>query len=427
MSKKCNGATVPAALGPVLFFLMIASGLCCGVARAAQSGESNSCVSCHADLHEDMKGSIHTQQGVFCNRCHGGDPTQAAKELAKAPGTGYVGVPDKKQIVEMCGKCHADVEAMNFYGIRTDQLARYKTSKHGKQLLQGDTNVAVCSDCHGEHDILPVSDPGSSVYPSNIPKTCNRCHGNEKLMASYKLPSDIFKIYQTSVHGDALMNKKDLSAANCTSCHGNHGAMPPGVREIGTACGTCHINEKKYFLESVHARASREGKFSECISCHGNHGVKPATKALYEEACVRCHDPKSAAAKSGAELLHLLTDAEEKRASAVSLVRQASIEGVFVEPETAALEMIKTDVIGMAPLQHSLSIAKLSELHRKVVSAAQDITKEIHKKRTALQWRKFSLLPIWGFIFIMIIALGLKYRRLVSQRHRNTAEKDKQP
>ena len=194
------------------FLLMQCQGL--GWAQTPQMSENNSCLLCHADMQEDMKGSIHAQQGIFCNRCHGGDPAQPTKELAKAPGTGYIGSPNKQQIAEMCGTCHANVEVMNFYGIRTDQLAQYKTSMHGKKLFEGDTNVAVCSDCHGEHDILPVGDPGSSVYPLNIPKTCNRCHGNEKLMSQYKLPADIFKTYQHSVHGKALLEEKDLSAAS---------------------------------------------------------------------------------------------------------------------------------------------------------------------------------------------------------------------
>ena len=86
--------------------------------------------------------------------------------------------------------------------------------------------------------------------------------------------------------------------------------------------------------------------------------------------------------------------------------------------------LIKTDVIAMAPLQHSLSLAKISELHHKVVSVVEDITTEIHKKRKALQWRKLSLLPIWGFIMVMVVALWIKYRRLQSQGYQKTIEKD---
>src|SRR3989338_5851678 len=124
----------------------------------SQTPEGNSCVTCHSDYWDELKGSIHGRQGILCNSCHGGDPAKTDKEAAKAPETGYLGVPDKKQIVEKCGQCHADVETMNFYGIRTDQLARYKTSMHGKKLLlEGDEKVAACVDCHGYHDISNIA------------------------------------------------------------------------------------------------------------------------------------------------------------------------------------------------------------------------------------------------------------------------------
>jgi len=38
--------------------------------------------------------------------------------------------------------------------------------------------VARCSDCHGEHGILPASDPNSPVNSANLVKTCGRCHQN---------------------------------------------------------------------------------------------------------------------------------------------------------------------------------------------------------------------------------------------------------
>ncbi|MBI3999123.1 MAG: cytochrome c3 family protein [Candidatus Omnitrophica bacterium] len=379
----------------------------------AESVEDNSCITCHSDIWEGMKGSVHAQQNIFCQDCHGGDSTKLDFEAAKAPGTGFIGVPGKKQIAETCGGCHANVEAMNFYGIRTDQLARYKTSGHGKKLFgEGNSQVAACSDCHSHHNILPIADPNSPVYPLNIPKTCNRCHGDEKLMAGYGLPADIFKTYAASVHGKALFEKKDLSVANCTSCHGSHGAVPPGVRDIGAACGKCHINEKKYFLESVHAKATEQGKFSECISCHGNHGVQPASKGLYREACIKCHAPGSSATLEGEKILQVLGKSEGELKTAEALVKQASIEGIFVEEEQGSLEEAKTNVISMAPLQHSLSSARISELYDKFVEVAQEIKTRVHEKRQTLKWRKIALIPIWIFIIIMVSALWIKYKQL---------------
>ena len=378
----------------------------------AQIPEGNSCVACHKDYWDEIKGSVHAQQGILCNSCHGGDPTKADKAEAKAPGTGYIGIPDKKQIVEKCGSCHANVEVMNFYGIRTDQLAQYKTSQHGKKLLlESDEKVAACTDCHGAHDVSSVTDPNSPVYPSNLPKTCSKCHSNTKLMDKYKLPSDIFDTYKKSVHGHALYEKKDISVAQCASCHGGHGAIPPGVKAIGDTCGKCHINEKKYFLESVHAQLG-QGKFSECVSCHGNHGVRHPSPELYKEACVKCHDPQSGAMKRGLEMARMIHESEDVRASSESLVKQASIEGIFVEDEMALLEEIKTNVIAMAPLQHTLSAPKILDLKKKVEKASKDIREMIQSKRQSIKRHKRVLVFVWIFILVMVSALWTKYNQI---------------
>ena len=385
---------------------------------SAQTPEGNSCVACHQDYWDEIKGGVHGQQGILCSSCHGGDPTKATKEEAKAPAAGYIGIPDKKQIVEKCGQCHANVEVMNFYGTRTDQLARYKTSVHGKKLLlEGDEKVAACADCHGAHDIVRVTDPNSSVYPLNLPKTCSKCHGNKKLMDSYNLPSDIFELYEKSAHGEALFEKKDISVAQCASCHGSHGAVPPGVKEIGDTCGKCHINEKKYFLESVHAQLGRD-QFSECISCHGNHGVHHASTALYKEACLKCHEADSAEAKQGEEIERIISTAEKDKASAESLVKQASIEGIFVEPEMAFLEEVKTHVIAMLPIQHTLSLPKLLDLKKKVDESVKNIGGGIRQKRESLKIRRRALIFIWIFIVVMISALWTKYNQLKHNKDR---------
>jgi hypothetical protein len=37
---------------------------------------------------------------------------------------------------------------------------------------------AICTDCHGVHNILPPQDPGSTVNPKNLLATCQQCHPN---------------------------------------------------------------------------------------------------------------------------------------------------------------------------------------------------------------------------------------------------------
>ena len=237
-------------------------------------------------------------------------------------------------------------------------------------------------------------------------------------MAPYGHPTDIFEIYRSSVHGKALFEKKDLSAANCASCHGSHGAVPPGVKSIGDTCGKCHINEKKYFLESPHARALAAGKFSECISCHGNHGVAYATPALYQEACAKCHAPQSAEMDLGRRIERSLREADDAMEASQATVKQASIEGFFTEPETALLEELKTTVIEMEPIQHTLSLEKLTTLHDKAIKTSEAIRQKIDGKRKALRWRRLALVLIWLFIAVMVAALWTKYHQLKKQREK---------
>ena len=82
---------------------------------------------------------------------------------------------------------------------RTDQLAEYWTSGHGKALkATGDPKVATCISCHGKphgsaedtgpHGIRAVDDLESPVYHTRVAKTCAKCHADAKVMAGYHIP-----------------------------------------------------------------------------------------------------------------------------------------------------------------------------------------------------------------------------------------------
>jgi hypothetical protein len=50
----------------------------------------------------------------------------------------------------------------------------------------GYTKTAKCYDCHGAHEILPVSDPHSRLSRDNVVKTCQSCHpGANRRFAGY--------------------------------------------------------------------------------------------------------------------------------------------------------------------------------------------------------------------------------------------------
>jgi hypothetical protein len=169
-------------------------------------------------------------------------------------------------------------------------------------------------------------------------------------MKPYGIPTDMFDKYKASVHGIALFEKKDTGVATCVSCHGSHGALPPGVKQVADACGKCHMNEKDNFLKSPHARLGVESNFPQCIACHSNHDIQPVSVHLYDNACVKCHQPNSPEFKVGQQLKSLLSDAQQELQTTQSLVKQASIDGLFVEDETALLEETTITVFEMGPM-----------------------------------------------------------------------------
>jgi len=205
----------------------------------------NSCLDCHAALpdplgvtQEKFSQDIHAQKSLTCVNCHGGDAASDDPDKAMSPKAGWKGKIERKQIPQLCGSCHSDPAFVRQFNpsLRTDQLAQYRTSVHGKRLAAGDTKVAVCTDCHSVHDVRAPADPRSTVNPVNVANTCARCHADASYMSGYSIPTDQFAKYSASVHHQALMVRGDLSAPTCPTCHGNHGAAPPGVDKVQNVC-----------------------------------------------------------------------------------------------------------------------------------------------------------------------------------------------
>jgi hypothetical protein len=178
--------------------------------------------------------------------------------------------------------------------MRVDQLSQYLTSVHGKRLKQGNSKVAACVDCHGVHNILPASDTRSPVHPANVAATCGHCHSDPVYMKAYGIPTDQAARYQKSVHAEMLA-QGDLSSPTCSTCHGNHGATPPGVASVASVCGTCHVFFAQLFEKSPHQAAFAKLGLPGCVQCHSNHEIVRPTDAWVGSAppsvCIACHAP----------------------------------------------------------------------------------------------------------------------------------------
>lgn len=263
-----------------------------GIPKGIQA--SKICAKCHKDQFETLSKSVHGQSSTSagliinnCVTCHGVHNIVPVKNPnSKVNGS---------NIVKTCSNCHSDASLMKKYnpGLKVDQLDKYKTSIHGKKVFSGDSKAANCASCHGNHDIKKVNDPNSKVYISNIPSTCNTCHGDAVYMKEYKIPTDQYEKFKRSVHGIALLEKGDKNAPSCNKCHGDHGASPPDVESISKVCGTCHVLNSQMFQESPHKPAFDKEGIHECGACHSNHEISSPTDEMLgsgeKSACIKCH------------------------------------------------------------------------------------------------------------------------------------------
>ena len=308
-------------------------------ASLSHAQAKNSCVDCHAALpgqlgvsQEQFSHDIHAQKGLTCVSCHGGDASSDDPTRAMSKKAGWKGTIDRRQIPQLCGSCHSDPNYMRRYdpSLRTDQLAQYRTSVHGQRLAAGDSQAAVCTDCHSVHDLRAPNDPQSTVYATNVAKTCSRCHSDAHYMAGYKIPTDQYAKYITSVHYQALTAGGDLSAPTCTTCHGNHGAAPPGIASVPQVCSTCHVFQAQMYEKSSHKAAFDAAKLPGCVVCHENHAIAHPTDAKLGSGpgavCMQCHTPGDACDQARARILSQLTqlDGAIKKADGELALAEAS-------------------------------------------------------------------------------------------------------
>jgi predicted CXXCH cytochrome family protein len=376
-----------------------------------------------ADMSVDMSlEDAHLKAGISCAGCHGGDPNDNDAEISMSRARGFTGIPLKKDIPNLCGKCHSNIEYMRKFRPRivTDQVEQYYQSNHGKQLVRGDRNVADCTSCHTSHSILPVSDPRSSVYPLNIPVTCNKCHGNTELMSLYKLKTDQYENFNRSVHGTALLEKKDISAPACNDCHGNHGATPPGVESISHVCGTCHLHNMEYFQESKMSRIFSESGFHSCEQCHGHHYI-PATGDQMlgtgkNSVCIQCHKAGDAGFRAADSIYNFLTGFAGLYEQANKQLVEIHTRGMNDIEIGYLLQESRQTLIQLRTLVHTFNIEKIrlksaegKQQVEQVLNLAGIEIREYHTRRLGYG---FSMLVF----VILALALFIKIRQTVNPK-----------
>jgi len=385
--------------------------------------QANFCVECHMELEDELltpvhafKIDIHKNFRLDCADCHGGNPAEEDIDLAKDES--FRGVPERLEIPGFCATCHSDPTYMRRYNpsVRVDQLDLYWESRHGHLLKEGDEKVAVCTDCHGTHEILPASHPKSWAFPWNISQTCGRCHSNQEYMEGYKMPTNQWDEYQESVHAFALFEKKDLSAPACNDCHGNHGAAPPEVTSISYVCRQCHPSQADLFSQSPHKEAYDEIGISECEACHGNHKISSPSDEMLgtgeKAVCIQCHEPDSEPYAIASNIKEKLDEFLKKVHYAKILLDQADMQGVEVSEPKFKLTEANTILVMVRNLTHSLSLEQIEEKILEGDSVVAEVIKAGEAAQREARFRKTGLIIVTFFIFLLATALFLKIKQI---------------
>ncbi|MDX1699424.1 MAG: cytochrome c3 family protein, partial [Melioribacteraceae bacterium] len=304
--------------------------------------DAPSCISCHSYHSVKRISSVKNTQEYFCNDCHSSTKTAAGFHErnfypAETCEDCHDDVEDHKlQLSESvhstieCTDCHVYV-ANNIEDhedepgsaveqgcafCHSDIVETHQNSIHHIQTFEGNDDAAICSSCHGTHNILPTENPNSMVHPQNLATTCGNCHDDplfeEKFQMSVKFPG---KMYSQSVHGKHV-TAGDTNAATCSACHGVHdikNRVQIGSRisplNLPNTCEDCHELEVQEYKNSIHWFRVQKGikDAPVCNDCHNEHTVEEISAEgreanrlkMQQETCIACHENSRVAIKYG--------------------------------------------------------------------------------------------------------------------------------
>lgn len=271
---------------------------------AGQGVDNETCLACHGKPdqlytlpsgellyltidRQEYAHSIHGEKGYACVQCH--------TDIREYPHPKLEAQTRREVSIELypaCGRCH------------DDKYQAAQDSVHAKALEDGNIEAAVCTDCHGAHNVQDPTTPRT-----RIPQTCERCH------------STIYDAYAQSVHGAALFGEGNPDVPTCIDCHGVHNVEGPSNSPFRLfspqICAKCHTDPElmgKYgistnvlnsYLTDFHGTTvqmfealapDQQTNKPVCIDCHGVHDIRsvndPESSVIKENlltTCRKCH------------------------------------------------------------------------------------------------------------------------------------------
>ncbi|MFN3821587.1 MAG: hypothetical protein ACK4OO_04580, partial [bacterium] len=266
--------------------------------------EDFGCGACHISVEEKYRQSAHRlarlhgdRSAAICSDCHDSHHILSHTDPRS--------LTFRENIPQNCARCHTDQPVMTQDFVRLPiSLPSYLRSVHGKTNTHN-RHPAVCTECHGVHDLQTASQPTSSINRTNLVSTCGQCHSTEA------------REYAHSIHGKAVALGIKHSPS-CTDCHEEHLILPvqdpnsplTPAHLANRTCGRCHQDPAiavrygispeavKSYEDSYHSWAIRRGArdVATCTDCHNVHEIRAKADPLSTihpqnvvSTCARCH------------------------------------------------------------------------------------------------------------------------------------------
>jgi DmsE family decaheme c-type cytochrome len=238
----------------------------------AEKVGSDQCQTCHADEFKTYRRSVHSQETLECEDCHGA----GSLHVKSGDGSGPI-VKFKNQPVKaangVCLSCHSEAEALQNWSSGAHQRhdvrcvdchrvhqteaklnsRREQNDKcqacHHKQAMEGNLPYhhpvreakMTCADCHDPHG----GTAANNLRADNLNELCFTCH-------------DEFRGPFTYQHVPVT--------ENCMKCHTPHGSMQRNLLQVSqpTLCLQCHPG---------HHNGTGVPLLNACTNCHSSiHG-----------------------------------------------------------------------------------------------------------------------------------------------------------
>jgi hypothetical protein len=309
--------------------------------------EKVECGICHTEIQEQHAASLHGRAlergdplAPTCTSCHGHHDI--------LPVSDHDSPVSPLRVPFTCGRCHQEGSPVTTQRVihQDHILENFSESIHGEGLLRKGLIVApTCASCHTAHNILPHTNPESSIARRNIASTCTQCHAeiefvHQKVIrgelwekeehvlpacADCHPPHKIRKVYYDQGMADAeclechakpdlvaedgrslfvqveVVRQSDHAQVACSQCHSGVNVSRKRPCETITQkvdCDACHAEVGQDYEASIHGQllARNDPNAPSCKECHGRHEVlgrlnprSPIFATNIPKLCARCH------------------------------------------------------------------------------------------------------------------------------------------